>query len=64
MELHPPTYEIKARHTDVNGESHIQSHWVWDSAKFMAARSAECADANRKHREETNQPGRAKVELL
>lgn len=53
------TYDMYIKHTDVNGNSHIQEHRVWDGEKFFNARAAEAKRANAAQK--PNQPRRAAV---
>lgn len=53
------TYDMYIKHTDVNGNSHIQEHRVWDGEKFFSARAAECEKANAAQK--PDQPRRARV---
>lgn len=43
--LHPPSFWIKVRYYNSNGNVlSTQDHQVWDAAKFMDARFKECRE--------------------
>jgi len=44
--LHPATREIYLTHVDCAGKKTLQSHFVWDSEKFLKARIGEYAKLN------------------
>lgn len=50
MESQMNTREIFVRHTDCAGKSWNSSHFVWDAARFMAARQTEAANLNEKQK--------------
>jgi hypothetical protein len=60
--LHPPTREIYARITGVDGNTYVSSHLVWDANKFIEAQQKAAADANAK--QPAGQPRKAKAEQI
>lgn len=56
------TRDIHIRHTAGNGKTHVQSHRVWDGAKFFDTLQREAVNLNAAQRDPSQ--CQAKVEMI